>query len=55
MAGDQTPVAFLCGELDLEVNSPIHWSINSFYNSLKMSDNDLKCRLLKICIEAIYI
>ena len=55
VAGHQTPVPSFCGELDLEVHITIHWSVNSFYNSLRMSNNDLKCRLLKICIEAIYI
>ena len=53
VAGDQTPVPSFCGELDLEVHITIDWSVNSFYNSLRMSNNDLKCRLLKICIEAI--
>ena len=53
VAGDQTPVPSFCGELDLEVHITIHWSVNSFYNSLRMSNNDLKCRLLKIRIEAI--
>ena len=55
VAGDKTPVASFCEELDLYVHSPIHWLVDSFYNSLRMSNNDLKCRLLKICIEAIYI
>ena len=55
VAGDQTSVPSFCGELDFEVHSTIHWLVNSFYNSLRMSNNDLKCRLLKICIEAIYI